>query len=152
MGASRGIGAALAHAVAAGGGALMLVARSRGPLEALASDLRSRGAVVETFVGDLSERGVAIEIVRQTLMRFGRIDHLVNNAAVIQPVQRIAQVDPLQWADNLRINVGSLYLNCQAVLPTMIARRLASSLTCPPVPHIGRLMDGPPTVRPKQLR
>jgi 3-oxoacyl-[acyl-carrier protein] reductase len=122
MGASRGIGAALAYAVAADGGALMLVARSRGPLEALASDIRSRGGVAATFVGDLSERGIAIEIVRQTLTRFGRIDHLVNNAAVIEPVQRIAQVDPLQWAENLRINVGSLYLNCQAVLPTMIAQ------------------------------
>jgi NADP-dependent 3-hydroxy acid dehydrogenase YdfG len=122
MGASRGIGAALAHAVADDGGALMLVARSRDALEALASDIRRKGGVVGTFVGDLSEPGIATEIVRQTLIRFGRIDHLVNNAAVIEPVQRLAQVDPLRWAGNLRTNVGSLYLNCQAVLPTMVAQ------------------------------
>jgi short-subunit dehydrogenase len=87
MGASRGIGAALAHAVADDGGALMLVARSRDALEALASDIRRKGGVVGTFVGDLSEPGIATEIVRQTLIRFGRIDHLVNNAAVIEPVR-----------------------------------------------------------------
>ncbi len=117
MGASRGIGAAVARTLAAEGAAVLLVARSREPLERLALDIRGKGGTAEILVRDLSERQAAEDAVAAALDRFGRLDHLVNNAAVIDPVQHIGEADPQAWARAIRINIGGVFLNCRAALP-----------------------------------
>ena len=117
MGASRGIGAAVARTLAAEGASVFLVARSREPLERLANDIREQGGMAEILVHDLSEREAAEDAVAAVLKRFGRLDHLINNAAVIDPVQHIGEADPQAWARAIRINLGGVFLNCRAALP-----------------------------------
>jgi short-subunit dehydrogenase len=78
-GASEGVGAAAARMFADAGANLMLVARNRKNLEAIADDLKDR-ARVEIFPMDVSDADSCVDMFKKTLFEFGRIDVLVNNA------------------------------------------------------------------------
>ena len=117
MGASRGIGAAIARELASEGACVMLVARSREPLEKAGLEIGKAGGTAHVLVRDLSEPSAAEDAVSEAMHRFGRIDHLINNAAVIEPVSRLGEADPSAWAHAVRINLGGVFLNCRAVLP-----------------------------------
>lgn len=79
-GAGSGIGAAAARILADDGMHLVLVGRRRGPLESVLEDLDGGGVAVSADVGDPA---APREIVEHALEAFGRIDVVVNNAAVI---------------------------------------------------------------------
>ena len=81
-GASRGIGLAIAEALAAEGAKLVLNARAAEPLEAAAASLRSKGVAVETVLGDVGEESTASRVVDTAVARTGRLDLLVNNAGI----------------------------------------------------------------------
>ncbi len=78
-GGSEGVGAAAARLFADAGANLMLVARSRKNLEAVAAELRDR-ARVEIFPMDVSDADSCVDLFKKTLFEFGRVDVLVNNA------------------------------------------------------------------------
>lgn len=78
-GGSEGVGAAAARLFAEAGANLMLVARSRKNLEAIAAELRDKSRV-EIFPMDVSDAGSCVDLVKKTQFEFGRIDVLVNNA------------------------------------------------------------------------
>lgn len=78
-GASEGVGAATARLFADAGANLMLVARNRKNLEAIAEELRDK-ARVEIFPMDVSDADSCVDMFKKTLFEFGRIDVLVNNA------------------------------------------------------------------------
>ena len=78
-GASEGVGAAAARLFADAGANLMLVARNRKNLEAIADELRDK-ARVEIFPMDVSDADSCEDLFKKTLFEFGRIDILVNNA------------------------------------------------------------------------
>ncbi len=78
-GASEGVGAAAARMFADAGANLMLVARNRKNLEAIADDLRDK-ARIEIFPMDVSDADSCVDLFKKTLFEFGRIDVLVNNA------------------------------------------------------------------------
>ena len=80
-GAASGIGAAVAHAVAAAGTALLLhTRRNISGLDQVAADARAAGAKVAVALGDLAEPPVAGELIRQAIETFGGLDVLVANA------------------------------------------------------------------------
>lgn len=81
-GASMGIGAATARALAGAGCRVALVARSGDALAALAGEIRDQGHQVLPLPGDVAQRSAAEVIVKQTLDTFGQLDVLVNNAGV----------------------------------------------------------------------
>jgi short-subunit dehydrogenase len=81
-GASRGIGAAAARALAEAGCRLALVARSGDALAALAEEIRGRGGQALALPGDVAAPATAESAVGQTLEAFGGLDILVNNAGV----------------------------------------------------------------------
>ncbi len=78
-GGSEGVGAAAARLFAQAGANLMLVARNRKNLEAIAAELRDN-ARVEIFPMDVSDAGSCLDLFKKTVFEFGRIDVLVNNA------------------------------------------------------------------------
>jgi NAD(P)-dependent dehydrogenase (short-subunit alcohol dehydrogenase family) len=81
-GASRGIGRALAEALAADGYGLTVTARKPETIEDAAEALRASGASVEFVTGNLGDESVIQEVVRVHRERFGRLDVLVNNAGL----------------------------------------------------------------------
>jgi short-subunit dehydrogenase len=81
-GASRGIGFALAEALAEEGYGLTISARKPDTLEQAAAQLRDRGFEVESLPANMNDEAAIAEVVRRHRERFGRLDVLVNNAGV----------------------------------------------------------------------
>jgi NADP-dependent 3-hydroxy acid dehydrogenase YdfG len=118
-GASSGIGAATAVALAAQGAAIALVARRRDRLEELAATISAAGGralVIETDVRAQAEVDAAIE---QTVAEFGRLDTVVANAGVmlLGPVLG-APVD--EWDRMVSLNVQGLLYTANAALPHLL--------------------------------
>jgi short-subunit dehydrogenase len=82
-GGSEGVGAAAARLFAEAGANLMLVARNKRNLEAMAEELRDKTRV-EVFAMDVSDDGACVDLFKKTEFEFGHIDILVNNAGYHQ--------------------------------------------------------------------
>jgi short-subunit dehydrogenase len=121
-GASRGIGAATARELARRGYALALAARSADRLEALAQEL---GAIVPTaaIAGDLSDLEQARGLAKQTLEHFGRVDALINNAALGGNNRAVARMDDSYVHEILATNLEAPIALTRALLPGMLERR-----------------------------
>jgi NAD(P)-dependent dehydrogenase (short-subunit alcohol dehydrogenase family) len=116
-GASRGIGAAAAAALATSGATVVLTARDG----KLASEVaRSIGGSATAQACDVSDYAAFAALVAETKARFGRLDALINNAGVIEPIASIADSDPSTWARNIDINLTGAYHAIRAVLPGML--------------------------------
>jgi len=91
-GASAGIGAALAREAANDGHDLVLVARRREPMEALAAELKSTGAQITVIPADLNRPGAAAELMKTVEQRGLAIDTLINNAGLGDPGGSIKKI------------------------------------------------------------
>jgi NAD(P)-dependent dehydrogenase (short-subunit alcohol dehydrogenase family) len=118
-GAGRGIGAAAAQRLAAVGASVVLAARSENEVEAVAAQLRQKGARAIAVAADVSDLDGVEEIVESALEQFDRIDILVNSAGVIWPLEEIAETDPEEWAYNIMINLVGPFFMVRNVLPIM---------------------------------
>ena len=119
-GAGRGIGKAIALAVAAEGANVVLAARSQNEIEAVAAECRAEGVEVLAVRADLSEAADISNAVASAIKRFGRIDLLVNNAGVgfFKPVRSL----PLEEFDEMwKVNIRAPFLAIREVLPSMEA-------------------------------
>jgi NADP-dependent 3-hydroxy acid dehydrogenase YdfG len=119
-GASRGIGAAAARAFAAAGAHVGLFARDSDALGALAAELGAESAT--TLHGDVADFGALARAVEALQARSGRIDVLINNAGVIEPIAPLATADPEAWARLIDINLTGAFNGYRAALPGMIAQ------------------------------
>ena len=118
-GASRGIGLATAHAFAAQGARVALVARERDHLEAVAAPLGDRAVIV---VGDTSDRADCARIIPEAAQALGGpVDVLVSNAGILRRdfVEDISETD---FEETYRTNVGGALWLAQAVIPGMRER------------------------------
>ncbi|HEY1932922.1 MAG TPA: SDR family oxidoreductase [Acetobacteraceae bacterium] len=120
-GAGRGIGAAAAEALARAGALLVLTARTASQTEGVAQSITQAGGSAMSLPCDVSSWPAVQQLVEATLQHFGKIDALINNAGVIEPIARIAESDPAAWARSIEINLIGAYYAVRAVLPPMIA-------------------------------
>lgn len=120
-GGGRGIGAAAAAALAEAGATLVLAARTVAQTESVAAAITSRGGTALSSPCDVADWQAVQRLTETTLRRFGKIDALINNAGVIDPIARIADSDPAGWARSIEINLTGAYNVIRAVLPPMLA-------------------------------
>jgi NAD(P)-dependent dehydrogenase (short-subunit alcohol dehydrogenase family) len=117
-GASRGIGLALAEALADEGYGLTVSARKPDPLEQAAEALRARGAQVEHVAANLADEAAVRAVVARHRERFGRLDVLVNNAGV--GIGAAADAHQTKYVDmQLDVNLRStilFYRECAELL------------------------------------
>jgi NAD(P)-dependent dehydrogenase (short-subunit alcohol dehydrogenase family) len=125
-GASRGLGEGAARALAAAGAAVMLVARDGALAGRVAREIAAKGARAEALSCDVADYAAIQKVVAETTARLGRIDILINNAGVIDPIAEVATSDPEAWAQNISINLVGAYHVLRAVLPDMLANGGAS--------------------------
>jgi NAD(P)-dependent dehydrogenase (short-subunit alcohol dehydrogenase family) len=105
-GASRGLGHAIARRLASGGTRLVLAVRSARS----ATDLRREfGVAAEVVEADVNAPDAAASVLRAGLDRWGRLDGLVNNAGVIEPIAPLAETDPDAWEASIRTNLLAPY-------------------------------------------
>jgi ribitol 2-dehydrogenase len=118
-GASTGIGAATARALAKLGCRLTLAARSADRLQVLAAELGPDALALPT---DITVPGDITNMVDKTIERFGRVDVLFANAGIYIPGQ-VAEGDPDAWANLMNVNVDGVLRSAHAVLPHMMAQK-----------------------------
>jgi NAD(P)-dependent dehydrogenase (short-subunit alcohol dehydrogenase family) len=115
-GASRGIGAAAARQFVASGAHVALLARNGAEIAALAAELGRGVMALECDVGDFVQVEVALAAV---MARHGRLDVLINNAGMIEPIARLEAVDPAAFAQTVQVNLLGVLHGMRAALPVM---------------------------------
>ena len=121
-GASSGIGAATARALAKDGMAVALAARRKEKLDELAAEITAVGGTALVLEADLVQEAEAQRVVRETVARFGALHVLVNNAGVMYN-EPVASASLERWRYMLELNVLSLIASSQAALATMAAQK-----------------------------
>ncbi|MEM1161482.1 MAG: SDR family oxidoreductase [Pseudomonadota bacterium] len=121
-GASRGIGAATAKELAAAGASVLLTARTANQIEALAEEITAAGGKAEALTVDVSSYGDVAGAVSRAQEVFGRLDILVQNAGVIDPIGHLTDSDPDAWSAAAAINYNGVYFGLRAALPVMTAQ------------------------------
>lgn len=118
-GASSGIGAAAARALAAEGMRVVLAARRAAALQQVCDTIRAAGGVAEHVATDMRQEGDVERLIQTTVERFGRIDALVNNAAY-GTVRTIADGRSEEWRAIFETNVLGPLTACRAALRHML--------------------------------
>lgn len=121
-GAAGGIGRAIVEQFALQGSHIVAVARSAGPLEALAAELERGGVRAAARPCDISREADVQAMVAAAIERFGGIDVLVNNAAVHQPRARVTEMDVEVWKRVLATNLTGTMLCAKHVAPELVRR------------------------------
>ena len=118
-GAARGLGRAVAERLYERGASVAVNVRDATRATMLAESLGDRALAVP---GDIAVDGVPEEIVRRTLDRFGRIDILINNAALARST-RFPNLSAQEFREALEVNLVAPFVFTKAVLPKMQAQR-----------------------------
>jgi NAD(P)-dependent dehydrogenase (short-subunit alcohol dehydrogenase family) len=125
-GASRGIGAASAEVFAAAGAKVALLARSGDEVGALADRIGAAALALPCDVGDAAAVQQAVD---RAVAWGGRLDVLINNAGVIDPIARLADADPAAFARAVQINLNGVFFGMRAAIPVMRAQGSGTIIT-----------------------
>jgi 2-deoxy-D-gluconate 3-dehydrogenase len=117
-GASRGLGAAMAAAVAEAGAKVALAAR--GEMKGVGDGIRARGGECEEFPTDLADRAAPRKLLDAVEQHFGGADILVNNAGIIRRANFIEYTDE-DWDAVMDVNIRAAFM-----LSREFAKRLAT--------------------------
>ncbi|HTZ92492.1 MAG TPA: SDR family NAD(P)-dependent oxidoreductase [Streptosporangiaceae bacterium] len=118
-GASSGIGAATATALASHGAAVAIAARRKDRLEALAAGISGQGGTALVLEADITDETQATEAVSRTVAELGRLDTLINNAGVM--LLGPAVDAPLEeWQRMIELNVLGLLYCAHAATPHLL--------------------------------
>jgi len=115
-GAGRGIGRAIALALAREGARVTLSARSASELDSLVSEVRASGGTALAHAGDLRDPGVCLGAVRAAVEAHGRLQVLVNNAGVGH-VAALAETTDAAWEETIGTNLSAVFRLTRAALP-----------------------------------
>jgi NADP-dependent 3-hydroxy acid dehydrogenase YdfG len=121
-GASSGVGEATARRLGASGAKLMLAARREGRLKDLVAAIQKTGGTVAYRVTDVADRALVQALAEATLETYGRIDVLVNNAALM-PLSPLDQIKVDEWDQMIDVNLKGVLYGIAAVLPTMCQQK-----------------------------
>ena len=117
-GGSRGLGKAMALALASDGAALALVARDAAKLAETAVEARALGVRVDTFLADVTSEDQVAALQKQVADQLGQVHILINNAG-INIRKQIHEFSLEEWRRVVDTNLTSVFLLCRAFVPQM---------------------------------
>lgn len=120
-GASSGIGEGMARELGNAGAKVLLGARRRERIEAIAAEIRSAGGIAEARELDVTSRQSMASFVQAALDKWGRVDVLINNAGVM-PLSPLAAGKQDEWERIIDVNIKGVLWGIGAVLPVMQAQ------------------------------
>ena len=117
-GGSRGLGEAMAKALAGAGAQIALVARDLGRLEHVRDDIAARGGIADVFVADVTRDDEVAKLVGAIQARFGNPQILINNAG-INVRKNLVDFTLEEFRSVLDASLISTFLMCHALVPGM---------------------------------
>ena len=121
-GAGKGIGKAIAIALAKEGVNVILMARTQSDLDEVAKEVKALGVKSLTLIADVADINSVNTAVEKALVEFKTIDILVNNAG-IAAFGKFLELEPTAWENIIKVNLMGTYYVTRAVLPNMIERQ-----------------------------
>ena len=120
-GGGSGIGAATAHRFAADGATVVITGRSEDKLDQSVADA-PEGSTVVARTADTSDEQAITQLVDEVAREYGRLDTLVNNAAVARP-GTVTDLDADTWREVMSIDVDGVFFASKAALPHLSATK-----------------------------
>jgi 3-oxoacyl-[acyl-carrier protein] reductase len=121
-GAGKGIGRAIALALAAEGVHVGLLSRTNKDLQNLSDELNAKGHSCNMVIADVSDIQSVNTAVSSLINEMGNIDILINNAG-IGKFGKFLELEPAIWEEQIKVNLFGVYYITRAVLPQMIERQ-----------------------------
>ncbi len=117
-GASKGLGRAMAVALAQNGAHLVLVARSKDKLESVAKEVEEAGSTADVFTADITNEAEVLQLEKDVAAKLGKIQILVNNAGT-NLRKNITDFTLEEWKGVQDTNLTSVFLMCRSFVPHM---------------------------------
>jgi 3-oxoacyl-[acyl-carrier protein] reductase len=144
-GGGHGIGRAYARRLAAEGAAIVIAELDASAGDAVAKELEESGFRAISVPTDVADQAGTEAMARRAVQEFGKIDILVNNAAVFATVamSRLGfdQIDPEEWDKLMAVNLRGTWFACRAVVPYMRMQRYGKIINV----SSGTYLEGSPT-------
>jgi NAD(P)-dependent dehydrogenase (short-subunit alcohol dehydrogenase family) len=115
-GASRGLGRAIALALADAGAAVALVARDREKLEGVRGEIESRGGRAAVFPANVTKEDEVARLAKDVSAALGQVQILVNNAGLVSR-KKLLDLTLAEWRTVMAANLTSVFLMCRAFVP-----------------------------------
>lgn len=126
-GSGRGIGRAIALGYAREGADLILVARTRSEIEAVANEVRSLGRQAVPIIADISKESDVNKMVEEAYNFRHKIDVLVNNAGILdKDLTEIKDLELSKWNEIIGVNLTGTFLCARAVIRKMVSQNRGS--------------------------
>ncbi|QIG47791.1 SDR family oxidoreductase [Nordella sp. HKS 07] len=122
-GAGQGLGRSIAREMAKEGAVAILLERNPQTLKAVAQEIEAEGGRAEAHALDVTDYERYAEIVADVVARHGRIDVLVNNAAINPPTRTILNDTLEEWRRTITINLEAVYMGSKLVAPHMVRQQ-----------------------------
>src|SRR3989442_7374591 len=122
-GSSRGIGRAIAEALAGAGAAVTVNGRDSETTRTAASEIAATGARSLAVSADVSNAADVERLIQTTVTTFGRLDILVNNAGISAYFKPAETMTEAEWDDIMKVNLKGVFLCCQAAGRMMIPQK-----------------------------
>ena len=120
-GAGQGLGRAISREMAAEGAAVVLLERNGETVAAVAQEIAKAGGTAHPYQLDVTDYDGYGKVVADVAMKLGRIDVLVNNAAINPPTRTILNDTLEDWRRTIAINLEAVYMGIKLVAPHMVA-------------------------------
>jgi 3-oxoacyl-[acyl-carrier protein] reductase len=127
-GASSGLGAQFARALADNGAAVVLVARRRERLRALKDEIEAKGGQALPIETDVTDRAAMARAFDAAEQAFGTVTILVNNAGIAQSARRAVEVTADEWRRVLGVDLDAVFYNAQEAARRMLAAKQSGSI------------------------
>ncbi len=121
-GASKGLGKAIALALAQAGAGIALVSRDRTKLNDVAAEIRASGGNASVFVADVTDEAQVAQVCDAVAAQFGDTLHILINNAGINIRKPVTDFTLAEWNSVLTTNLTSVFLLCRAFVPMMKGR------------------------------
>jgi len=118
-GASRGIGASVAKAIAADGRHVVCVARNLDKLNEVVAEIQAAGGSANALTCDIGDAPSIEAMIEQTVSDHGRLDILINNAGITRD-NLLLRMSDAEWDDVIQTNLRSVFVACRASIKTMM--------------------------------
>jgi 3-oxoacyl-[acyl-carrier protein] reductase len=122
-GAGQGLGRAVALEMAKEGAQVILLERNPETVETVASEISSHGGRAEAYALDVTNYDAYGDIVTDVIGKHGKIDVLVNNAAINPDAKTILEDNLDDWRRTIQINLEAVYMGSKLVAPHMVKRK-----------------------------